>query len=223
MLVVMVMLAMVVLGMGNTEVMAGSTYPFLINVTSPLGGARCVIGKTYEINWVFNLGAPPAEQIDYVSVILNVGGVNYYLGKASLNGPYSWTIPSQINGVSLVDVTCSITVITHVVPGGYYASWWGYSDKFTIISIYPSWDINQDGVCNMIDLMLVKIHMATHNDGYTFTYIDEETGEVVVVTVPPSPDWNPACDVIQDGVVNMLDYQIVKKHVGQLSPIIGYE
>jgi hypothetical protein len=90
------------------------------------------------------------------------------------------------------------------------------------VPIYASWDVNQDGVCNMIDLMLVKLHMAT-TDGYTYTYVNGETGEVVTVVVPPSENWNPAMDVTQDGVVNMLDYQIVKKHVGQLSPIIGYK
>jgi hypothetical protein len=111
------------------------------------------------------------------------------------------------------------------VPGTLTTSPSGDGFLFTPVKpvpIYASWDINQDGVCNMIDLMLVKLQMATYNT-FTYTYFDGATGKVVVVTVPASPDWNPAMDVNKDGVVNMIDYQIVKKHVGQLSPIIGYK
>ena len=74
---------------------------------------------------------------------------------------------------------------------------------------YAAWDLNQDGVCDGQDLILMRGHIATYD-----TYVDADDN-----VVPASPNWNPAFDLNHDGVVDGQDYMIVKRHIGQLSRI----
>jgi hypothetical protein len=45
--------------------------------------------------------------------------------------------------------------------------------------------------------------------------LDYQLVKNAIPSTPGSPKWNPNADINNDGVVNMLDFQIVKIHVGE--------
>jgi len=59
---------------------------------------------------------------------------------------------------------------------------------------YPAWDVNQDGVVNLPDLVTLAYHY----------------GETVT-----SPNWNAKADLNNDGVVNLLDLVLLANHYGE--------
>jgi len=65
--------------------------------------------------------------------------------------------------------------------------------KTTITSFLP-WDLNQDGIINVLDLSIVAKALGS---------------------VPGSPNWNPRADLNADGTVDVLDLLIIANHIGE--------
>jgi len=63
----------------------------------------------------------------------------------------------------------------------------------TVTDLHPRWDVNQDGVVNILDITLV-------GQNYGMTYESD------------LPRW----DVNQDGIVNIQDLSIVAGRFGEL-------
>jgi hypothetical protein len=69
----------------------------------------------------------------------------------------------------------------------------GFGHSLVLLLDLPPWDVNEDGVINVLDLTLVGSHWG-------------ETG---------TPGWIPA-DVNQDGVINVLDLTVIGSHWGEV-------
>ncbi len=80
-------------------------------------------------------------------------------------------------------------VVTSEVTDGYLAD----SETFTITvnAAYPCWDVNKDGIVNILDITLVGQNIGT------------------------SAESSPSCDVNQDGLINILDLTVVGQNFGK--------
>jgi len=76
------------------------------------------------------------------------------------------------------------------------------ADDAPPVPIYPAYDVNQDGVVEMMDFFI----MANAFGSY-----------------PGHARWNPAADVVADGKIEMMDFLVVAQHFSEKSPIIGYK
>ena len=63
-----------------------------------------------------------------------------------------------------------------------------------VAATYPAWDINQDGVVNIFDIVVIAGAFGTS---------------------PGDANWNPACDVRKDGVIDIYDLVAEVPHFGE--------
>ena len=63
-----------------------------------------------------------------------------------------------------------------------------------VAATYPAWDVNQDGVVNILDCVITARAFGTTSG---------------------MPNWNPAADINADGVVNILDMIVIAGHFGE--------
>lgn len=98
----------------------------------------------------------------------------------SVSGEFTWTPSEGQTGTY---------VVTSEVTDGYLAD----SEAFTITvnAAYPRWDVNKDGIVNILDITLVGQNIGT------------------------SAESGPRCDVNQDGLINILDLTVVGQNFGK--------
>ena len=68
------------------------------------------------------------------------------------------------------------------------------------VTIYPAYDINQDGVVNLFDVVLLCGVYGMKWD---------------------NPNWNPAYDINNDGIINLFDVVTILGHYGEKCVPIG--
>jgi len=192
MLAVMIMLTMAVLGIGNTTVIADGVGPVIL--CSPMGGEGWVVGETHTIKW------STSPEVKYVEIDIYVGPYETACIARHIDtsdtSEYNWLIPATILGfsgipLSLLDSALNIGIVGFDGTGRCLGS--GSACAFSILR-YPPWDVNQDGVVNLIDLVTLAMHYG-------------ENGA--------SPNWNPAADINDNGVVDLLDLVLLAKHYGE--------
>ena len=134
-------------------------------------------GSTFEEGSIIgvNVAATDADG-DSLSYIIEIDGV-----QVSTSTSYSWTTDYESAGTHTIKVTVSDG--TDEVSS---------SGTITITDLQPRWDVNEDGIVNVLDITLVG-----QNYGQTYT------GDL--------PRW----DVNQDGTVNIQDLSIVSGHFGE--------
>ena len=134
-------------------------------------------GSTFEEGSIIgvNVAATDADG-DSLSYTIEIDGV-----QVSTSTSYSWTTDYESAGTHTIRVTVSDG--TDEVSS---------SGTITITDLQPRWDVNEDGIVNVLDITLVG-----QNYGQTYT------GEL--------PRW----DVNQDGTVNIQDLSIVSGHFGE--------
>ncbi|WMW25423.1 dockerin type I domain-containing protein [Methanolobus sediminis] len=128
-------------------------------------------GSTIDVN----VAANDADG-DSLSYIIEIDGV-----QVSTSASYSWTTDYESAGTHTIKVTVSDG--TEEVSS---------SSTITITDLQPRWDVNEDGIVNVLDITLVG-----QNYGKTYT--------------TDLPRW----DVNQDGTVNIQDLSIVSGHFGE--------
>ncbi|MDK2826172.1 MAG: hypothetical protein PWQ44_1352, partial [Methanolobus sp.] len=128
-------------------------------------------GSTIEVN----VAANDADG-DSLSYLIEIDGV-----QVSTSSSYSWTTDYESAGTHTIKVTISDG--TEEVSS---------SSTITITDLQPRWDVNEDGIVNVLDITLV-------GQNYGKTYTTE------------LPRW----DVNQDSTVNIQDLSIVSGHFGE--------
>ncbi|WP_154717754.1 Ig-like domain-containing protein [Methanolobus vulcani] len=128
-------------------------------------------GSTIEVN----VAANDADG-DSLSYLIEIDGV-----QVSTSFSYSWTTDYESAGTHTIKVTISDG--TEEVSS---------SSTITITDLQPRWDVNEDGIVNVLDITLV-------GQNYGKTYTTE------------LPRW----DVNQDSTVNIQDLSIVSGHFGE--------
>jgi hypothetical protein len=128
-------------------------------------------GSTIEVN----VAANDADG-DSLSYLIEIDGV-----QVSTSSSYSWTTDYESAGTHTIKVTISDG--TEEVSS---------SSTITITDLQPRWDVNEDGIVNVLDITLVG-----QNYGMAYT--------------TDLPRW----DVNQDGTVNIQDLSIVSGHFGE--------
>jgi hypothetical protein len=73
-----------------------------------------------------------------------------------------------------------------------------------------------DTVDNAFADGIIRVSCIGDIDGtYSTTMIDYQMVKNAIPSTPGSPKWNPNADINNDGVVSMIDFQLVKIHVGE--------
>ncbi|MDG6221197.1 MAG: Ig-like domain-containing protein, partial [Candidatus Thermoplasmatota archaeon] len=144
----------------------------VITLFEPADGSVFEEGSTINVN----IEASDADG-DSLSYVIKING-----SQVSTGTSYVWPLDYSSAG------TYSIEVI--VTDGIDEVS---AMHTITVTDLHPRWDVNQDGVVNILDITLVA-------QNYGITYEDE------------LPRW----DVNQDGVVNIQDLSIVAGRFGEL-------
>jgi hypothetical protein len=143
----------------------------VITLFEPASGSE--FGEGQVINMRVVAEDPEGEPLSYS---LNINGV-----QVSSSASYQWITDYSSAGTHTIGVTVSDgnsqTSQTHTV---------------TILDVHPRWDVNMDGVVNILDITLV-------GQNYGSTYSNS------------LPRW----DVNQDGIVNVQDLSIVAARFGE--------
>jgi hypothetical protein len=143
----------------------------VITLFEPASGSEFEEGQVIGISVVAE--DPEGEPLSYA---LTINGV-----QVSSSASYQWVTDYSCAGTHTIGVTVSDgnsqTSQTHTV---------------TIMDVHPRWDVNMDGVVNILDITLV-------GQNYGNTYSED------------LPRW----DVNQDGIVNVQDLSIVAAHFGE--------
>jgi hypothetical protein len=142
-----------------------------ISLFEPADGSTFEEGSTIDVN----VAASDADG-DSLSYILEIDGV-----QVSTSTSYSWAVDYESAGAHTIKVTVSdgIEEISS-------------SSTITITDLQPRWDVNEDGIVNVLDITLV-------GQNYGKTYAED------------LPRW----DVNQDGNINIQDLSIVSGHFGE--------
>lgn len=143
----------------------------VIALFEPASGSVFEEGQTIDMRVVAE--DPEGKALSY---IMTIDGV-----QVSSSAFYQWVTDYSSAGTYSIGVTVS--------DGNTQAS---RTHIITITDVHPRWDVNQDGVVNILDITLVG-----QNYGKTYT------GTL--------PRW----DVNQDGIVNVQDMSIVAAHFGE--------
>jgi len=158
---------------GPTSGITGTSY------TYSTGGSSCNLGHSLEYRFDWGDGTP------------------YSTWSSSTNALHSWVV----TGTYTVKAQARCATHTSVV-----SNWsCGLSVAIVVrppIPIYPAYDVNQDGMVEMMDFFILADAFGSH---------------------PGDSNWNPAADVNKDGMVEMMDYKVVSDHFGETCPIIGYK
>ncbi|MBP1910305.1 Ig-like domain-containing protein [Methanolobus bombayensis] len=142
-----------------------------ITLLEPADDSTFEEGSTIDVN----VAASDADG-DFLSYIIEIDGV-----QVSTSTSYSWETDYDSAGTHTIKVTVSDG--TEEISS---------SSTITITDLQPRWDVNEDGVVNVLDITLV-------GQNYGESY---ETD---------LPRW----DVNQDGTVNIQDLSIVSGHFGE--------
>ncbi len=117
-----------------------------------------------------------------LSYIIKINGET-----VSTSADYSWVLDHSSAGTYTIKAVVSDGIddvsAEHTIT---------ITEQTTTITDVPRWDVNEDGIVNVLDITLI-------GQNYGTTY----TGDL--------PRW----DVNQDGVVNILDLSIVSSHMGE--------
>jgi hypothetical protein len=143
----------------------------VITLFEPASGSEFVEGQVIDISVVAE--DPEGEPLSYS---LTINGI-----QVSSSASYRWVTDYSSAGTHSIGVTVS--------DGNSQAS---QTHTVTILDVHPRWDVNQDGVVNILDITLV-------GQNYGNTYSED------------LPRW----DVNQDGVVNIQDLSIVAARFGE--------
>jgi len=143
----------------------------VITLFEPASGSVFEEGRTIDMRVVAE--DPEGKALSY---IMTIDGV-----QVSSSTSYQWITDYSSAGTHSIGVTVS--------DGNIQAS---RTHTITITDVHPRWDVNQDGVVNILDITLVG-----QNYGRTYT------------------DTLPRWDVNQDGIVNVQDMSIVAGRFGE--------
>jgi hypothetical protein len=143
----------------------------VISLFEPASGSEFEEGQVIDISVVAE--DPEGEPLSYS---LTINGV-----QVSSSASYQWVTDHSSAGTHTIGVTVS--------GGNSQAS---QTHNITILDVHPRWDVNMDGVVNILDINLVE-------QNYGNTYSED------------LPRW----DVNQDGVVNIQDLSIVAARFGE--------
>jgi hypothetical protein len=143
----------------------------VITLFEPASGSVFDEGRTIDMRVVAE--DPEGKTLSY---IMTIDGV-----QVSSSASYQWVTDYSSAGTHSIGVTVS--------DGNSQAS---RTHTITITDVHPRWDVNQDGVVNILDITLVG-----QNYGRTYT------GTL--------PRW----DINQDGIVNVQDMSIVAGRFGE--------
>ncbi|MGM0771198.1 MAG: disaggregatase related repeat-containing protein, partial [Halobacteriota archaeon] len=174
----------VMFGVSDGELTDSETMLITVNPVNsdPSGNSAPVITEfgpanndVFEEGSVINIGVTASDadgqDLDY---LLRIDGVT-----VSTTSSYAWTTDASSDGTHIIEA---------IVSDG--------TDQFTaqhvitVIKIHPRWDVNKDGVVNILDVTIVAQNLG--ND-------------------KPHPSW----DVNQDGEVNIQDLTIVAHYFGE--------
>ncbi|WP_292465077.1 putative Ig domain-containing protein [Methanolobus sp.] len=143
----------------------------VITLFEPASGSEFEEGQVIDISVVAE--DPEGESLSYS---LTINGV-----QVSSSASYQWVTDYSCAGTHTIGVTVS--------DGNSQAS---QTHTVTILDVHPRWDVNQDGVVNILDITHV-------GQNYGNTYSED------------LPRW----DVNQDCIVNVQDLSIVAAHFGE--------
>ncbi|AFV22940.1 hypothetical protein Mpsy_0731 [Methanolobus psychrophilus R15] len=143
----------------------------VITLFEPASGSEFEEGQVIDISVVAE--DPEGEPLSYS---LTINGV-----QVSSSAGYQWVTDYSCAGTHSIGVTVS--------DGNSQVS---QTHTIMILDVHPRWDVNQDGVVNILDITLV-------GQNYGNTYSED------------LPRW----DVNQDGIVNVQDLSIVAAHFGE--------
>jgi Putative Ig domain. len=142
----------------------------VITLFEPADGSVFEEGSTINVNV-----AASDEDGQSLSYVIKIDG-----SQVSTTSGYAWNLDYDSAGTHTIEVTVS-DGIDEVSSSG----------TITITDLQPRWDVNEDGIVNVLDITLI-------GQNYGITY----TGDL--------PRW----DVNQDATVNIQDLSIVAGHFG---------
>jgi hypothetical protein len=143
----------------------------VITLFEPASGSEFEEGQVIDISVVAE--DPEGESLSYS---LTINGI-----QASSSASYRWVTDYSCAGTHSIGVTVS--------DGNSQVS---QTHTVTILDVHPRWDVNMDGIVNILDITLV-------GQNYGNVYSED------------LPRW----DVNQDGIVNVQDLSIVAAHFGE--------
>lgn len=149
-----------------------------------------------SINWGVLSPGQSAQVVVYVRnegnqpILLTVAPTNYSPTNASNYLSFTWTCENAtILPNEIVQVTTKLFVSSPQTTGNFT---FGFDIIFGKENILG--DVNGDGVVNMLDLMLMQKAFGS---------------------TPGSPNWNPACDLTQQGKIDMSAIVIAIENFGE--------
>jgi hypothetical protein len=142
-------------------------------VLNPIGSRTVDVGNSLSF-------MVSATDVDGDILTYSAAGLPGGASFDPVSGEFTW-IPSEGQEGTYV--------VTSEVTDGYLAD----SGTFTITvnAAYPRWDVNEDGIVNILDITLVGQNIGT------------------------SAESSPRCDVNQDGLINILDLTVIGQNFGK--------